>query len=453
MAGSVSSLSIKTFFLSCLLLVAFWPVWQWFIERYLDKSDEPLGILALLTFIGLVVYRWRKDHLLVKSQAPLRLAFIAALLAYLLSWFWAPKAVHALFAVTSVGLFFASLYGIGVADWILLYLTLPVVATVNFYFGYPMRIVMAYFASLLLHCLGYGTTVEGTSLIWNSHYIEVDAPCSGIKMLWFSIYLAATMSSFLKFRIWQTTLLLSCSALLAIVGNGLRVTLLFFLENQLLPITASWAHQAIGVSLFAATTLGLGLIGWQITRTSKIQTSAVVSAAGQVSPFIEKSLYALCLVAALIPFVPLKVQSGSAAVAFPGWPETFQGQKISQLPDDEMTREFGREFPGRIGFFTNGREQICLRWVAHETRQLHSSSDCYRGLGYSIRSQPPMRGNDGSWWTCFEAEKGSVKLLVKERISDSAGNSWDDVSGWYWSALLQQCKPPWWAVTVVRRIQ
>src|SRR5277367_740232 len=90
MAGSVSSLSIKTFFLPCLLLVAFWPVWQWFIERYLDKSDEPLGILALLTFIGLVVYRWRKDHLLVKSQAPLRLAFIAALLGYLLSWFWAP---------------------------------------------------------------------------------------------------------------------------------------------------------------------------------------------------------------------------------------------------------------------------------------------------------------------------------------------------------------------------
>jgi exosortase len=444
---------MRAFALPACLLIAFWPVWQWYIERYLDKSDEPLGLLAVITFVVIALVRSRSSSQPIQFKKSLWLLSCALLVTYVISWWWAPKAVHAVFALTLVGLSFASLYSMGFADWCLLYLTLPVVATVNFVFGYPMRIAVAYLSSLLLHCTGISAVVQGTTLIWNSRYVEVDPPCSGIKMLWFSLYLAVTISSWLKFKWSQTALLVSCSVVLAIVGNALRVTLLFFLENELLPITGPWAHQAIGITLFAGTVIGLGLIAKYVLRNSTLPANDVAKTTGGNSPTRTRALYAGCLLAAVVPFVPVQTHADATTLTFPGWPEQFQGVKISKLPDDEMIQEFGREFPGRIGFFTNGQERICLRWIAHETRQLHSSSDCYRGLGYAIVLKPPLRDPDGTRWSCFEAEKGRARLLVKERIFDSAGDSWDDVSGWYWSALLQRCTPPWWAVTVVKRIQ
>jgi hypothetical protein len=34
-------------------ILAFWPIWFWYCERISDRSDEPLGVLALITVIAL----------------------------------------------------------------------------------------------------------------------------------------------------------------------------------------------------------------------------------------------------------------------------------------------------------------------------------------------------------------------------------------------------------------
>ena len=37
--------------------LAFWPVWQWYLRRMVDGSDEPFGVLALLSAIAIILAR------------------------------------------------------------------------------------------------------------------------------------------------------------------------------------------------------------------------------------------------------------------------------------------------------------------------------------------------------------------------------------------------------------
>src|SRR5262245_8451285 len=65
---------------------------------------------------------------------------------------------------------------------------------------------------------------------------------------------------------------------------------------------------------------------------------------------------------------------------FPGWPSTFEGRSLRELPLSEREERFGAGFPGRIARFTDGQRELIIRWVAAPTRQLHSAADCFRGL-------------------------------------------------------------------------
>jgi len=75
-------------------------------------------------------------------------------------------------------------------------LSLPVVATLNFYSGYPFAAWRwTAFSCGLLKIAGFAVTAQGTELLWGNQIVEVDAPCQGVKMLWFSLYIAAALAS------------------------------------------------------------------------------------------------------------------------------------------------------------------------------------------------------------------------------------------------------------------
>jgi hypothetical protein len=42
-------------------------------------------------------------------------------------------------------------------------------------------------------------------------------------------------------------------------------------------------------------------------------------------------------------------------------------------------------------------------------------------------------------------------MTVCEVIHDARGESWPDVSAWYWSAILAATPAPWWSVVVADR--
>lgn len=131
---------------------------------------------------------------------------------------------------------------------------------------------------------------------------------------------------------------------------------------------------------------------------------------------------------------------------FPGWPA-----HLAPLPLTEREARLAREFPGRVGRFTDGRAEIVLRWVARPTRQLHPAADCLRGAGWRVEPAPVRLDAQGRQWGATLATKGEVALEITERIHDAAGRSWPDASSWYWAALLGRTEGPWWAISEARR--
>lgn len=152
----------------------------------------------------------------------------------------------------------------------------------------------------------------------------------------------------------------------------------------------------------------------------------------------------------------LSVQSENTSrhgrnVEFTGWPAQFDGKPLTPLPLTELEQRFGTDFPGRIGRFTDGKREIVIRWVTEATRKMHFASDCFQGIGYSVKPLPVHRDENGSLWASFAANKGNERLRVFERIHNDSGESWTDVSSWYWSALRQENSGPWWAITIAEK--
>lgn len=159
-----------------------------------------------------------------------------------------------------------------------------------------------------------------------------------------------------------------------------------------------------------------------------------------------------CAVAALMPFFSAQTKSSgsSGAVLFPGWPAEFEGKTLTPLPLTEREQRFNADFPGKIGRFTDGKRELIVRWVTEGTRKLHPASDCFQGLGYTVKPLAMHRDEKGSLWSSFAATKGNDRLRVYERIHSDSGEAWTDVSAWYWSAL-QHGEGSWWAITIAEK--
>lgn len=158
-----------------------------------------------------------------------------------------------------------------------------------------------------------------------------------------------------------------------------------------------------------------------------------------------------CVVAAVIPWLPLGKKSKSLNQPFPGWPTTLANRALEPLALNQGELRFENEFPGKIGRFSDGTSEIAMRWVTEPTRMLHPASDCLQGLGYVVKPQPLFVDETGQRWGCMLGTRHDQTIRVRERIFDSTGHEWTDVSAWYWAATLGQTTGPWWAITIAER--
>ncbi len=142
--------------------------------------------------------------------------------------------------------------------------------------------------------------------------------------------------------------------------------------------------------------------------------------------------------------------SSSAHVesSFPGWPTHYEGKLLKRLELSEREKGFVQRFPGKIARFSDGNREIIIRWIQAPTRQLHPASDCFRGVGYSIKFLPMQTNKAGNGMGCFAMTKGSSRLRVCEFIKDQSGNSWSDVSSWYWHSLFSNKNDHWWSYVI-----
>lgn len=246
--------------------VAFWPVWSWYFARVTDGSDEPWGLLALLTVAVCVARRKLPDG------KPWQLAVAGGVIGcYAVTFHAAPPLLRAVLAVSAVAVLLVragSQSQSPVALWALLLLSLPVVPSLEFFLGYPLRLLVAESSVGMLNAVGFPVVREGAALCWAGEIVLVDAPCSGVKMIWAGFYFAAALAAYRGLRPLPTVLLLGAALAATVAANIARSTALFFKESHWLPLP-EWTHPATGLAAFALAAFAILALASRVQRFTK----------------------------------------------------------------------------------------------------------------------------------------------------------------------------------------
>ncbi|ABM35353.1 hypothetical protein Pnap_0027 [Polaromonas naphthalenivorans CJ2] len=226
-----------------LLVAALWPTWLWMGRRMLDRSDDPLGLLALAA-LGLLV----ACHRLRLRSSP-RLAWFALALAGAVAATAAqgllPALAVALLALLALAAGLAAFLPAGVASAPVVglsVLALPLLASLQFYAGFPLRLITAE-ASRWLLLASHEVERSGASLRVDGHLVIVDAPCSGVQMAWLGYFTACAVTLYLGRGNRAFLTRLPAVGVLVLAGNIVRNTLLVAAEasgNHLSGWAAWW---------------------------------------------------------------------------------------------------------------------------------------------------------------------------------------------------------------------
>jgi len=235
------------------LALALWPHWGWMARRMTDGSDEPWGVLALITVFVLVARDWRA--LARPSNAALIVTAALALTAAVARW-WLPPLVAGAIAMAALATFLAGARPDRPAMPLatLLLLALPLIASLQFYFGYPLRLATAVLAAPVLRALGYAVEAMGAAFAYHGRLVLVDPPCAGIGMLWVGAYTAALLSYLGNASAARTLVNGTVAAACVFIANVVRNVLLFFPEA----LALRWPQQAH--ALTGLVTFGVALV-------------------------------------------------------------------------------------------------------------------------------------------------------------------------------------------------
>ena len=251
-----------------LQLAALWPVWQWY-ARVIISSDGKWGMLAALTSVAFLLWKkggrerttaargeTKRGRVEIKRGLWLPTLF---LFLYALAYPFLPLVLSSAIALTALGstlsllrlgrLFHPGLMG-------LLYLSLPLIPSLQFYGGYPLRILVAGVTAPVLRLGGFNVIQEATCLNWGGKLIWIDAPCSGVRMLWVGLYLACALAAVYDLRPLKTLYVLMSASVVIILGNVFRAVALFYLEAGIVEMPP-WGHDYVGVVAFVLIAAGI----------------------------------------------------------------------------------------------------------------------------------------------------------------------------------------------------
>jgi exosortase/archaeosortase family protein len=231
------------------VLLAGWPVLRWYGLRLCDGSDEPLGLVALTVAIFFAPRAGWLEPLPLSRIVKLSL-FVTA---YLVAYPFMPALLRALIFIFTIGII-AAPSGFAFGWTVLLGLSLPLISSLQFYLGYPLRVPTTQLTALLLQLFGIDAHASGTTLLWLGERMIVYAPCSGIQMAWAGSFVAATLACWLRLS-WRNALrLFRWAGAIVFVANLVRSTVLFLMGAGIWRLP-DFAHEGIGLLLFAGTVM------------------------------------------------------------------------------------------------------------------------------------------------------------------------------------------------------
>lgn len=442
---SVRAKSWEGALVSLLLVLSFLPTWSWYLDRVGDGSDEPWGVVALLTAVG-ILFTQRSHWTLYPRDALFPVILYAAASSTI------PALVRGMIAVVGCAAFFGVFRERRYAVVMLLLLSLPLLSTAQFFAGYPLRALAGSVAATCLSLVGIPVTRVGAMLDHHGTLVWIDAPCSGIRTAWCASFVLAATTGVNGSTFRETATASLCLFPLVFIANVTRIMVLFLTESRLIP-APTWFHGAVGiVTALGVMTFAVGTV-WFVGGASTAREGKVV---GHLPAPGVSSLSSLLFALTSLAVVVLESQKergvpavGPVAVQ---WPEQFEGQPLVPIALSERDIRFGRDFPGNFARFRSAEKELLIRYVTRPTRKLHPTAECLRGMGYAVAPLPAERIPTGAVASCVRASQGRSKLKVCEHITDSAGNTFSDPSEWFWASTLGGSQGPWYDYVVSEEI-
>ena len=240
---------------------AFWPVWRWLAGRVANDTEAGGMLVALLAAVLLPSRRAAPPQSSLTTPAMVTLMYAATFHAV-------PSLVRALFALAALAATWnaAREDESAAARWGLFLLAAPMVPTLQFYLGYPLRLTVAHLGAAWLRLGGFPVSVDGVGLAWQDRIVLVDAPCSGVRMIWGALFLSLATAVLRHFRARRTLILVAAGLGATLLANSLRAASLFFTETGILDVPS--AHDGVGVVAFAATGIAIAAVSQRIARPS-----------------------------------------------------------------------------------------------------------------------------------------------------------------------------------------
>ena len=255
-------------------VLAFWPVWPWYLARVVSSPDDGWGLLAWVA-IAAMCYRQRMAG--VNAGAVMWPAMTLTVL-YAATYLFLPPLLRGVLAVSAIAImlgnvFFNTRCHLGLL--VLALLSLPVVPSLQFYLGYPLRELIGQVAAPLLNLGGLLVTAEGSSLQWNGALVWIDAPCSGIKMLWAGLFLTGVLACILELCFTRSLLALMAACVAVITGNIFRTLGLFYIEAGIVEVPA-WMHEGVGVASFAVAGVVIAACVMKLTENTSWRAASSI---------------------------------------------------------------------------------------------------------------------------------------------------------------------------------
>ncbi len=230
---------------------ALWPHGAWMARRVQDGSDDPLGLAAIAALLMLVALR--ANTLRIAPQTSwLAVGVGLGVAANVALWVAPPLACALLAALSLAAALMAWLPASGPRIPLagLVVLALPWIASLQYYGGYPLRVLTAQLSAWLLQGAGIAAERSGTAMLVRGQLVIVDAPCSGVQMAWMAWFCACAVSALVALRDAAFLRRLPAVGAIVLIGNVARNTVLVALESRPMGLAPA-LHEGIGLLALA----------------------------------------------------------------------------------------------------------------------------------------------------------------------------------------------------------